>query len=68
MSWSSSRPDTFPELGLRHPRELVHHQPAGKMQAIVHVGLYEQSNERRVGLIGGEGTDGDEGGRVNPAL
>jgi hypothetical protein len=55
-------PDTLPELGLGHRRDLVHHQAARQTQAIVPVGLYEQSNERRVGLVGGEGTDGDRGG------
>jgi hypothetical protein len=47
-------PDTRPELGLGHCRDLVYHQAARQAQAIVPVGLYEQSNERRVGLIGGE--------------
>jgi hypothetical protein len=46
-------PDTLPELGLRHSCDLVHHQAARQMQAIVLVRLYEQSNEKGVLNQGG---------------
>jgi hypothetical protein len=61
-------PDTLPDLGLRHSRDLVHHQAARQMQTIVPVGLYKQSNERCIGLIGSESTDRDRSGRIEAII
>src|SRR2546425_4378407 len=59
---------TRPELRLRHRGDLVHHQAAGRPQAVPFVGLDGEAEQRSIGGVRCEGADRYGGGRVEPVI
>ena len=49
--------DPRAELGFRHRRDLVDHQPPGRAQTVSFVRLDSKPKQWRVGLVGSEGAD-----------
>jgi len=61
-------PDPFSELGSPNGGDLVDHETADVVQPVLEAGLYDQTEERRLGGMGGEGTDGHRVGRVEAVV
>lgn len=56
------------DLRLRDGRDLVHHQPARTARAVPFARRNRQTEERRLGLVGGEGADGGGAGGVEAII
>jgi hypothetical protein len=61
-------PHALPELGARDGGDLVDHQPTGLSDASGLVGFDEQSDQRCVGRISGERTDGHRSGGIEAVV